>query len=192
PFQGLLPGTTINGATVQRQQLLRPFPQFLGAANSIVTEEYIGSDRYDAGTIRLEKRFSNGNSLLATYTRSRLRDKLYFLNPADGILEDRVSPDDRPNRLSTAATLQLPFGRGQKWGHDWKGLTQAVLGGWRLSATYQYQSGFPLLWNTNIYYDPNRDPKDLRSSIGRKSGQGTAGLDFPAWDTSGFYIPGGP
>src|SRR5262249_33345415 len=26
PFAGLLPGSTINGATVQRQQLLRPFP----------------------------------------------------------------------------------------------------------------------------------------------------------------------
>ena len=28
PFTGLLPGSTINGATVQRQQLLRPFPEF--------------------------------------------------------------------------------------------------------------------------------------------------------------------
>ena len=28
PFQGLLPGTPFNGATVPRQQLERPFPQF--------------------------------------------------------------------------------------------------------------------------------------------------------------------
>ena len=28
PFEGLLPGTSINSSTVPRQQLLRPFPQF--------------------------------------------------------------------------------------------------------------------------------------------------------------------
>ena len=28
PFRGLLPGTSFNGATIARQQLLRPFPQF--------------------------------------------------------------------------------------------------------------------------------------------------------------------
>ncbi len=28
PFVGLLPGTTLNGATVARSQLLRPYPQF--------------------------------------------------------------------------------------------------------------------------------------------------------------------
>src|SRR5216110_2035214 len=60
PFAGLLPGSTINGATVQKRQLLRPFPQFL----DITSEEYVGSDRYNAGTLRVEKRFSNGNSLL--------------------------------------------------------------------------------------------------------------------------------
>ena len=30
PFAGLLPGTSLDSATVTRQQLLRPFPQFTG------------------------------------------------------------------------------------------------------------------------------------------------------------------
>lgn len=187
PFRGLMPGTGNNGATVQRQQLLRPFPEFI----SVITEEYVGSDSYHAGTVILEKRFSGGNSLIATYTRSRLRDKLNYLNPADPVLEDRVSPNDRPNRVTVGTTLRFPFGRGQRWGSDWKGFKQAVLGGWQLSGTYQYQSGFPLLWSNNIYYDPNRDPKDLVSNIGQTTGEGIAGLDYPAWDTSGFYIAGG-
>ena len=201
PFQGLLPGTSLNGATIQRKQLLLPFPQFLAGANngavsgtgtiSVATEEYEGSDRYDAGTIRLEKRFASGNSVLATYTRSRLRDKLNYLNPADGVLEDRTSPNDRPNRITLGATLQLPFGKGRKWGADWSGVPQAILGGWGLSASYQYQTGFPLTWNTNPYYDPERDPRDLRSNIGETVNGQIAGLDTPAWDTSGFYIPGG-
>jgi hypothetical protein len=201
PFQGLLPGTGLNGATIQRKQLLLPFPQFLAGSNngavsgtgtvSVGTEEYVGSDRYDAGTVRLEKRFGSGNSVLATYTRSRLRDKLNYLNPADGVLEDRISPNDRPNRLTVGATLRFPFGHGQKWGGDWKGVTEAVLGGWRLSANYQYQTGFPLTWNNNVYYDPARDPKDLKSNIGATVDGKIAGLDTPAWDTSGFFIDGG-
>jgi hypothetical protein len=139
----------------------------------------------------VEKRFSNGNSLLAAYTRSRLRDQLYYLNPADPVLEDRVSPDDRPNRVSVGATAALPFGHGRRWGRDWSGALDAILGGWEVTGTYEYQTGYPLLWNANIYYDPTRDPKDLKSNIGQKTSRGVAGLDYPAWDTSGFYLPGG-
>src|SRR6185295_3977364 len=146
PFAGLLPGTSLNGGTIQRRQLLLPFPQFLTGSNngavsgtgtiSVGTEEYVGSDKYDAGTIRVEKRFANGNSLLATYTRSRLRDKLNFLNPADTVLEDRISPNDRPNRFTMATTFALPFGKGRHFGNNWSGFTQAVLGGWSLSGNF--------------------------------------------------------
>jgi hypothetical protein len=210
PFQGMLPGTGMNGATIQRGQLLRLYPQFLGGSNngtllnalgnigvggtaSVATEEYVGSDSYHAGTIRVEKRFRNGNSLLATYTRSRARDEVNYLNPSDpnAQLEDRISPNDRPNRFTAGVTFAFPFGRGQKWGSDWSGATNAILGGWRMSASYQYQTGFPLTWNTSLYYDPDRDPKDLKSNIGEKTDRGIAGLDYPAWDTSGFYVPGG-
>lgn len=185
PFQGLLPGTSFNGATTTRSQLLRPFPQF----TSIILEEYRGSDHYQAGSIRIDKRFSSGNSLIATYTRSRTTDKLNILNPADGVLESRVSPNDRPNRATLGATIQLPFGRGERWGQNWNAVADAFLGGWTVSATYQYQDGFPLLWGANLYYDPARDPKDLRSNIGGSCpGGGKAGLDCSAWDLSGFYI----
>ena len=122
PFTGLLPGSTINGATVQRQQLLRPFPEF----GTISVEEYAGSDRYHAATVQIEKRFRGRNSLTAQYTRSSLRDTLNYLNPQDGELEDRVSPNDRPHRFSGSARSWLPFGRGQKWGSGWNGLVDAV------------------------------------------------------------------
>ncbi len=188
PFAGLLPGTGLNGNTTTRAQLLRPFPQFL----SVVTEEYVGSDEYQAGSIRVEKRFASGNSVLATYTRSRTRDKLNYLNPSTGELEDRVSPNDRPHRASLGTTIALPFGRNQRWGQNWNAWMDAILGGWTVSGTYQYQTGFPLLWNNNIYYDPERDPNELRAHIGGNCPDGgTAGLDCAVWDISGFYIPGG-
>jgi hypothetical protein len=188
PFTGLLAGSTINGSTVARSQLLRPYPEF----QSIITEEYRGSDHYQAGSVVIEKRFRGNNSLIATYTRSHETDRLNFLNPSNGELENRLSPNDRPNRATLGTVIDLPFGREQRWGRNWGGFTDAVLGGWTVSASYQYQSGFPLTWNNSIYYDPTRNPRDLHSNIGGTCpGGGKAGLDCPAWDTSGFYIPGG-
>jgi hypothetical protein len=185
PFTGLLPGSTINGATVQRNQLLRPYPEF----GTISVEQYTGTDAYDAATIQADKRFRNGNSLTMQFTRSALRDTLNFLNPADGTAEDRVSPNDRPNRFSIGSSLRLPFGQGQKWGSGWNDVLDAFLGGWRVSGTYQYQSGFPLGWG-NVYWDQAcGDPKTtLKSTIGKSVSGGISGLDVPGWDTSCFYF----
>jgi hypothetical protein len=184
PFAGLLPGSAINGAQVARSQLLRPYPHF----GTFAIEEYGGTDRYHAATVQLEKRFRSGNSLTAQYTRSSLRDKLNFLNPQGGELEDRVSPNDRPNRFSIGSSLRLPFGRQEKWGKDWNQIVDAVLGGWQMSGTYQYQDGFPLAWNS-VYYDAScGSPTALVSRIGQKVSGGVAGLDVPAWDTSCFYF----
>jgi hypothetical protein len=49
PFAGLLPGEGLNSATTQRQQLLRPYPQF----GNIDTRRYAGSSSYDSAQFRL-------------------------------------------------------------------------------------------------------------------------------------------
>jgi len=189
PFAGLLPGSTINGANVQRQQLLRPYPHF--AAFNL--EKYEGSDRYHGGTVQLQKRFSNGNSISTQYTRSSTRDTLNYLNPQNGELEDRVSPNDRPHRFSLGTVLRLPFGRGERYGSGWNYLTDAFLGGWQATTTYQYQSGAPLLWNNSLYYSEScGNPLDLKSNIGAEVDGGIAGLDVPAWDISCFYFNDAP
>ena len=89
--------------------------------------------------------------------------------------------------------LRLPFGRGEHFGSEWNAATDAILGGWQLSTTYQYQSGAPLLWGSSIYYDAScGDPKNLKSYIGEKVDGGIGGLDVPGWDTSCFYFNDAP
>ena len=184
PMAGLLPGSTINGATVARNQLLRPFPEF----GTISVEEYSGSDRYKAATVQFEKRFRGANSFTAQYTRSSIRDTLNFLNPQTGELEDRVSPNDRPHRFSTGGIWRLPFGKQQKWGSSWNDLVDAIAGGWQVSGTYQYQNGAPLVFNNSLYIDPSCDAQRITSSIGEKVAGGISGLDVPGWDVSCFYF----
>ena len=43
-----------------------------------------------------------------------------------------------------AANYELPFGKGRKWGSEWGGLTNAILGGWKVSAIFQARTGIPL------------------------------------------------
>ena len=188
PFAGLLPGSTLNGAQVARSQLLRPYPEF----GTFAIEEYDGSDRYNAATVQVEKRFRSGNSLTAQYTRSSLHDKLNLLNPQNGELEDRVSPNDRPNRFSIGSSLKLPFGHNEHWGSGWGPVLNGVIGGWQVSGTYQYQDGSPLSWNSAYYDSTCGSPASLVSHIGEKVSGGVAGLDVPAWDVSCFYFHDAP
>src|SRR5262249_22102700 len=67
PFAGVLPGTSINGPTVQRQQLLLPYPQFLSVTQ---TGYPIGRAWYNSLQVQLQKRLTHGFHLLVDYTYS--------------------------------------------------------------------------------------------------------------------------
>jgi len=192
PYAGLLPGTSFNGTTIQRNQLLRAYSEF----GRVAVEEYNGSDTYNSLQLSVQKVFSEGSSVVATYTYSKLKDKLSYLNPGDTELEDRVSPDDRPHRATVAAVVKLPFGKGRKFGNTWNGILDAVFGGWQLTTAYQYQQGQPIVWYSsfssgvpiwnNIYFNPACDPKSIKTDFSNKDGA-IGGFDRPAWDISCFY-----
>jgi hypothetical protein len=174
PFQGLLPGTGLNGSTVQRQQLLRPFPQFTGVSAQL----YDGSSTYHSGQLRSEKRFSRGYTLLASYTWSKFLEETSRLNATDADYEKRVADADITHRFVMSGIWELPFGRGRALGKDWNGVVDAILGGWQLQGIYQIQSGRPLSFG-NIYF--GGDPSKLRTEINGKTVDQT-------FDTSGFYF----
>jgi hypothetical protein len=125
PFFGLLP-TGFNAATVARSQLLRPFPQF----GNVRTFGDDGTSVYNSGQIKIEKRFSHGYSVLASYTLSRYTERVFRLNPTDTTYEKRRSENDAPHRIVLSGTFELPFGKGRRWGSVVNGFTDALIGGW--------------------------------------------------------------
>ena len=187
PYKGLMPGTSYNGSTIQRGQLLKPYSEF----GRVAVEEYTGSDSYNALQVSVNKQFSEGSSILVTYTWSKLMDELNYLNATDTQLEKRLSPDDRPHRATVAGIWKLPFGKGRAYGNDWGGLLDAILGGWQVTGAFQYQRGQPILWSSNVYFSPSCNVQDLNSSFGNKDGQ-IGGFDRPAFDTSCFYFADKP
>jgi hypothetical protein len=140
PFAGLIPGTSLNNATISRSQLLRPYPQFL----DIRTTVNDGKSWYNAAQVGLQKRFSRGYTLGVSYTWSRWEQATELLNPDDDEPTRMISDLDVPHRLSISGILELPFGRGRRWGSDASGLLNALIGGWQIQGVYTYQSGFPV------------------------------------------------
>ena len=95
PFAGLLPGEGLNGSTTQRQQLLRPYPQF----GNIDTRRYDGSSSFDSAQFRLERRFRGGYTVLGAYTWSDFKEKVTRLNDTDADYEERLNDTQLPHRF---------------------------------------------------------------------------------------------
>jgi hypothetical protein len=188
PFRNLLNGTAAasspfnTASTISRAQSLLRFPQFA----NVWVQEYNGTNRYNSLQFQAAKRFSKGFSFNATYTYSRLRERLGYLNPSDTELEDRIGTEDRPNRFTFATTYELPIGRGRWLGHDMNRFADYIIGGWQFNGTYEWQQGQPILWSTPIFYAG--DITQLESHAGQRDGNGNkyGVLPIPAFNTAGF------
>jgi hypothetical protein len=137
PFAGKLPGTALNGPTVARSQLLRPFPQFLGLTEDRRT---IGRSWYNSLQARVEKRLSNGMHYLLSYTFSKNMEAIGYLNAQDqiGQLASVVTADDAPHRLMISGGYELPlFKNSNAW-------LRNIAGGWQVNGIATLQSGLPI------------------------------------------------
>ena len=112
PFFPLLPGTNLAASTVQRQQLLRPYPQF----TSIQALETNGTSDYHAFQGRVERHMSKGFTAQVAYTWSRLMTETNYLNNFDTELERVIGAFDRTHIFVASGLAELPFGRGRHWG----------------------------------------------------------------------------
>ncbi|HWB86326.1 MAG TPA: TonB-dependent receptor [Bryobacteraceae bacterium] len=158
PFAGLIPGSTINGSTIALSSLLTAYPEFTGVSETGLNE---GSSYFHMGSVRLEKRFSGGFTLMANYQFSKILTRISRLNDSDVQLAKRVAAEDRPQRLTLNSSYELPFGRGKKFGSNMPALVNGVIGGWILNGIYQHQTGAVLSWGNVIYYggDINLNPR---------------------------------
>jgi hypothetical protein len=148
PMANLLPGTSLNGATVQQQQLLVRFPQYL--ING-VTEmfEPIGKSSYNAAQFLLYKRLSYGLNLSLAYTIQKQIDRVAYANPQDTSLEKVIASWDVPQSLGINGVYELPFGKGKPLGASAPGPVKWLIGGWEVSAIARIQRGMPMSFPAN-------------------------------------------
>jgi hypothetical protein len=166
PFFGVAgAGSFTTRPTIQRNQLLRPFPQF-GDIN--MTYSTLARSQYHAAVVQLNKRMTRLWGGRISYTYSRLDDNQFgqtnYYSNAPGILNqlsavpwsEYYDPDaeygrsrlDSPHKLVASPIIRLPFGEGQRWLTS--GAGNVIAGGWTLSFVIQMQSGFPLGVSQNV------------------------------------------
>ena len=152
-------GTFASRPTIERNQLLRPFPQFLNVNQA---ETNLGKSQYHAGVIQVRKRMTWWSGSFS-YTYSRLSDNQFgqgnYYTSAPGLLNHYTfiegssyfNPDaeygrsliDSPHKLSMTPSVQLPFGEGRRFLNS-GGWTNLAFGNWTIAAVIQMQSGFPI------------------------------------------------
>jgi len=59
---------------------------------------------------------------------------------------DALAPDDTTHIFNIASTYELPFGKGRKWVNS-RGVANAVVGGWKLTQNWNFQSGIPMFFS---------------------------------------------
>jgi trimeric autotransporter adhesin len=165
-------GPLASQATVQRRQLLRPYPQFLDINARHVLE---GKSRYNAAVIEWTKRLTGGFGGRVSYTYSQLKDNQmaetnFYSSASTGPnpfnnynflsympectttdfaacynpdAEYAVSLLDVPHRVILAPIVELPFGKGKKFGAN-NPVVDWIAGGWIVSTAINLQAGFPI------------------------------------------------
>jgi len=140
---------------VKAAQFLLPYPQF---DDTSIAEVNNRDSSYNSLQVKVQKRFTAGAQILATYTVSKLIDNtnseinwLEAAAPSWGDAnaynlrgERSLDGFDVPQRLVIAGVLDLPVGHGQKFAGDATGIKDKLISGWGMDTIITFQSGFPL------------------------------------------------
>jgi len=168
------PGALRSRSTVSREQLLRPYPQYLN-----MTQEWTNgrAARYHTLELRAQRPFFQGMSVLAGYAYVRGSRQEFYDNvdEYDGTWTWTELPDPR-HRLNVSVVLDVPVGRNKKFGASLPDAVNAIIGDWELAGNYRYESGQYLRFNGMIA--PADTPKTL----------GDVGAGNYWFDTTGFAV----
>ncbi|WP_238325877.1 TonB-dependent receptor [Bryobacter aggregatus] len=191
PFQGL---DSVSGGFITRGQILRPYPQFTisGATQSnnysINQLQPIGYSWYHSLQSRLERRFAQGLTVQLSHTWSKAMQATEFLNPGDPGPSEVVSDLNRTHAWRASGILEIPFGKGRKFGGNANWLVNGVAGGWQLNGVWQNQSGGPLGFGNRIF---NGDLKKILLPDDQRSVDRWLNYDAVAKGGYGFVVPSG-
>jgi hypothetical protein len=152
PFYGVItdPTSLLSRSTVQRGQLLRPYPQFQNVTAALAG---VGRSSYHALQATLERRFSKGFGTVIAYTHSKMIDNVGEVGSWAGDVQgfqnnncfscDRsLSMQDVPDVVRWTLRYDLPFGHGHAL--LTRGPLSQVLGGWALAGFFTWDNGTPV------------------------------------------------
>ncbi len=141
-----------NSATVL--QSLLPFPQFLTIDTFNGGGDKVGHSTYNAGNLKITKRFSHGFTMQGSYLFSKYLTNADAAGPEDPFdwrLSKALATTDQTHQVKISYSFDLPFGKGRMLLNR-GGVLNAVLGGWRVSGINTYLSGTPIAVTTTVSF----------------------------------------
>ncbi len=147
--------------------------QFPGTDNVQVPLSFLHNFRNDSNSnyhalqTKVEKRYGSGLSFLLSYTWSKAIGDYSFIPGEDrGIganwgvqnaenlhAERSLLNQHVAHRAVVSYLYDLPFGKERKYGSDWGGAMNAILGGWTVGGINSFISGFPM--NLSVRGNPS-------------------------------------
>ena len=216
PFY-VAPGTTINGyaptgvlttKTISLAQSQLPFPQYTG----VTLSQDNGYNRYNALAVKVQKRMTNGLTVLSTYTWSANWDNLWSAGSQSFATygpQDVFNPkaeyaralNNVPNRFTAAFSYDLPIGRGKRFLGNSAWYVNELVGGWQINDEWVAQNGVPIsIQQTNLntangttgiggsYQRPNL-VGDAHAACGHGRPQGRLGITSYATGQTPYLNP---
>jgi hypothetical protein len=125
--------------------------------NGLSMTSSVGYGNYAAGSVKLEKRYSNGLQFLTSYVYSHalansstpLSGSTNFGTPDPTNLASAYSTAawDIRHNLTTAFNWDVPFGKGKKWGGNMNRGLDLIAGQWHLNGILSLRTGQPYTIN---------------------------------------------
>jgi hypothetical protein len=157
PYAGIVPGS-LGAATITLQQSLAAYPYYTSVS---VRNPHLGNSIYHAALVRVEKRFSNGLTFLASYTNAKLiSDSIaspigfgnveqvatvgYQKGLYDRRAERSLDPTDVAQRLVLSGVYELPIGKGRRLNIN-NPVLNIIAGGWQVDSVTLFQGGVPVV-----------------------------------------------
>ncbi len=180
PYLGL-PGIT--GALATNKTLSPTTYLMTNSEYTSVTEQLIpgSGSNYNALNARVFKRMGHGLTFNGVFEWSRLLGAFNQLNAGDALNYGETT-SDYPYHVAAYGTYQLPFGRGRSFFNKSR-ILDPVIGGWQVTAIYQFLSGMPISWGNAIYAGNGswKDFNNVQHSAGNRLGHAT--FNTAAFDT---------
>lgn len=141
-------GTYLTSTLMAPSRYLVSFPQY----TSDVTEQLIPGSigKYNALNARVAKTMGHGLTLNGIFEWSRLLGTFNIMNQGE-IPAYGETTSDYPFHFSGYGTYLVPVGRGRQFFANDNRILDEFVGGWQISAMYQFLSGTPDQWGNVIY-----------------------------------------
>lgn len=172
----------------------------------IMYRDPLGNSSYNAAAIKVEKRYSQGLALLASYTWAHAIDNVSeALTTAGGqeLMDNYNARGHRGNSVfdlrhnfNTSAVYDLPFGKGRRY-LNVGGPANWILGGWQASGILSARSGMPFsaLVSTDIANVGASNPTGGAANQNRPTRLANGNLDSASrsihrwFDVGAFAVP---